>query len=84
MSEEISKRASLEGEDVVVGEVQNAVFFKRNEVTGVDEEFYFCKYCNQQWPSSHFRNRQQFGAHCSNCSRKRKVGPFGKCSSNTS
>lgn len=35
--------------------------------------FYRCKFCQQTWPQSHFRNAQQFGAHCSNCSRKRKV-----------
>ncbi|KAL6054134.1 GATA-binding transcription factor [Balamuthia mandrillaris] len=34
---------------------------------------YYCKYCDTAWPYSHFRNAQQFGAHCSNCSRKRKV-----------
>eukprot|EP00727_Mastigamoeba_balamuthi_P007755 m51a1_g360 putative gata-binding transcription factor (303) ;mRNA; f:588549-589717 len=31
---------------------------------------YYCKYCRKSWPMSHFRNSQQFGAHCSNCSRK--------------
>lgn len=30
---------------------------------------------DQAWPASYFRNRQQFGAHCSNCSRRRNVGP---------
>eukprot|EP01096_Ripella_sp_DP13-Kostka_P017663 TRINITY_DN912_c0_g1_i1.p1 TRINITY_DN912_c0_g1~~TRINITY_DN912_c0_g1_i1.p1 ORF type:complete len:453 (+),score=210.56 TRINITY_DN912_c0_g1_i1:638-1996(+) len=37
-------------------------------------EIYYCRYCNTSWPAKHFRNRQQFGAHCSNCSRKRRVG----------
>eukprot|EP01088_Endostelium_zonatum_P021083 TRINITY_DN809_c1_g1_i1.p1 TRINITY_DN809_c1_g1~~TRINITY_DN809_c1_g1_i1.p1 ORF type:complete len:648 (+),score=224.10 TRINITY_DN809_c1_g1_i1:192-2135(+) len=37
------------------------------------KEDYYCKYCEKSWPFSHFRNAQQFGAHCSNCSRKRKV-----------
>jgi hypothetical protein len=36
------------------------------------KENYYCKYCNVTWPIHHFKNRQQFGAHCSNCSRKRK------------
>ncbi|GAM26344.1 hypothetical protein SAMD00019534_095190 [Acytostelium subglobosum LB1] len=31
---------------------------------------YFCKYCKKTWPQSSFKNSQQFGAHCSNCSRK--------------
>jgi hypothetical protein len=35
--------------------------------------YYHCKFCQHTWPQSHFRNAQQFGAHCSNCSRKRKV-----------
>eukprot|EP01133_Synstelium_polycarpum_P003935 gene3935-4556_t len=35
-------------------------------------EQYYCKYCDKTWPSSFFRNKQSFGAHCSNCSRKRK------------
>ncbi|KAL6068235.1 GATA zinc finger domain containing protein [Balamuthia mandrillaris] len=34
---------------------------------------YYCRYCNRTWPLSAFRNSQQFGAHCSNCSRKRKA-----------
>jgi len=37
------------------------------------KEQYYCKYCDTAWPYNHFRNAQQFGAHCSNCSRKRKV-----------
>jgi DNA-binding transcriptional MerR regulator len=41
-----------------------------HEVEG--KENYYCKYCNVTWPIHHFKNRQQFGAHCSNCSRKRK------------
>lgn len=36
------------------------------------KDVYWCKYCNLTWPLSYFKNRQQFGAHCSNCSRKRK------------
>jgi len=35
-------------------------------------EQYYCKYCGLTWPLNFFKNRQQFGAHCSNCSRKRK------------
>jgi hypothetical protein len=35
--------------------------------------YYHCKFCQHTWPQHHFRNAQQFGAHCSNCSRKRKV-----------
>jgi len=31
---------------------------------------YYCKYCKQTWAISHFKNSQQFGAHCSNCSRR--------------
>ena len=33
---------------------------------------YYCKFCNVTWPVGYFKNRQTFGAHCSNCSRKRK------------
>ncbi|KAF2076788.1 hypothetical protein CYY_001914 [Polysphondylium violaceum] len=36
------------------------------------EKDYYCKYCKKTWPQSSFRNSQQFGAHCSNCSRKPK------------
>jgi len=56
-------------------ERESGVFVKKND-DGFDEEFYYCKYCDNSWPSTHFRNRQQFGAHCSNCSRKRKVNPI--------
>ncbi|EFA77896.1 hypothetical protein PPL_09396 [Heterostelium album PN500] len=35
-------------------------------------EQYYCKFCDKTWPSSYFKNKQSFGAHCSNCSRKRK------------
>eukprot|EP00026_Physarum_polycephalum_P013018 Phypoly_transcript_13376.p1 GENE.Phypoly_transcript_13376~~Phypoly_transcript_13376.p1 ORF type:complete len:281 (+),score=73.43 Phypoly_transcript_13376:158-1000(+) len=31
---------------------------------------YFCKFCNKTWDFNHFKNSQQFGAHCSNCSRR--------------
>ncbi len=31
---------------------------------------YYCKYCNKTWDFTHFKNSQQFGAHCSNCSRR--------------
>jgi hypothetical protein len=31
---------------------------------------YYCRYCKQSWPLTFFRNSQQFGAHCSNCSRR--------------
>lgn len=31
---------------------------------------YYCKYCNKTWDITYFKNSQQFGAHCSNCSRK--------------
>lgn len=31
---------------------------------------YFCKFCNKTWDFHHFKNSQQFGAHCSNCSRR--------------
>jgi len=31
---------------------------------------YYCKYCDQTFSLSQFRNSQQFGAHCSNCSRR--------------
>eukprot|EP01087_Luapelamoeba_hula_P018003 TRINITY_DN5737_c1_g1_i1.p1 TRINITY_DN5737_c1_g1~~TRINITY_DN5737_c1_g1_i1.p1 ORF type:complete len:635 (+),score=136.37 TRINITY_DN5737_c1_g1_i1:350-2254(+) len=40
---------------------------------GTNVQQYYCKYCDTSWPYTHFRNAQQFGAHCSNCSRKRKV-----------
>lgn len=50
------------------------------EETGGALEQYYCKYCGMTWPLNFFKNRQQFGAHCSNCSRKRKsreTGPVG-------
>jgi hypothetical protein len=31
---------------------------------------YYCKFCNRTWDITYFKNSQQFGAHCSNCSRK--------------
>lgn len=37
-----------------------------------EEGGYYCRYCKQTWPLSFFRNSQQFGAHCSNCSRKKR------------
>jgi GATA zinc finger len=43
----------------------------RRSING-DVESYFCKYCNRVWPATAFRNAQQFGAHCSNCSRQGK------------
>ncbi|EGG18115.1 hypothetical protein DFA_06782 [Cavenderia fasciculata] len=47
-----------------------------NDLTGGDApqvlESYYCKYCEKTWPSGTFKNKQAFGAHCSNCSRKRK------------
>eukprot|EP01113_Clastostelium_recurvatum_P000577 TRINITY_DN10263_c0_g1_i3.p1 TRINITY_DN10263_c0_g1~~TRINITY_DN10263_c0_g1_i3.p1 ORF type:complete len:507 (-),score=137.91 TRINITY_DN10263_c0_g1_i3:588-2108(-) len=39
---------------------------------GNGKDYYYCKYCETTWPLSFFRNRQQFGAHCSNCSRRRR------------
>lgn len=39
----------------------------------ISKDGYYCKFCDTSWPFSHFRNAQQFGAHCSNCSRKRRV-----------
>jgi len=56
------------------------VNFKRERNSFLSEESspkrkrYYCKYCNQTWALSHFRNSQQFGAHCSNCSRRPKDG----------
>lgn len=35
---------------------------------------YYCKYCDQTFSLSQFRNSQQFGAHCSNCSRRPRFG----------
>jgi hypothetical protein len=35
---------------------------------------HYCKYCNTSWPVGFFKNTQQFGAHCSNCSRKHRGG----------
>lgn len=38
---------------------------------------YYCKYCDKTWDFNHFKNSQQFGAHCSNCSRRpRQDGPL--------
>lgn len=37
-----------------------------------NQKEYYCKYCNSKWPTHYFKNTQQFGAHCSNCSRKNK------------
>jgi len=34
---------------------------------------YYCKYCDQTFSLSQFRNSQQFGAHCSNCSRRPRL-----------
>lgn len=44
-------------------------------IHGLNKELgiYFCKHCEVSWPCSFFRNTQQFGAHCSNCSRQRQV-----------
>ena len=34
---------------------------------------YYCKHCDTTFPVGFFRNVQQFGAHCSNCSRGRSL-----------
>jgi len=47
---------------------------KHRESGSPKRKKYYCKYCNQTWALSHFRNSQQFGAHCSNCSRRPKDG----------
>ncbi|PRP82544.1 hypothetical protein PROFUN_04849 [Planoprotostelium fungivorum] len=44
------------------------------EEMNVDSKEYYCGYCNTSWPAGHFKNIQQFGAHCSNCSRKHPKG----------
>ncbi|GAM20074.1 hypothetical protein SAMD00019534_032490 [Acytostelium subglobosum LB1] len=45
-----------------------------SSLIGLDSDRgYFCKYCKKNWPLSSFKNSQQFGAHCSNCSRKSKA-----------
>lgn len=36
-----------------------------------DAHQYHCRHCDTTWPTSAFRNRQQFGAHCSNCKQKK-------------
>lgn len=38
---------------------------------------YYCKYCDHTFSLSQFRNSQQFGAHCSNCSRRPRFGEDG-------
>jgi len=38
-----------------------------------DDSSYHCRYCDKYFSLSYFKNRQQFGAHCSNCSRHRKL-----------
>jgi hypothetical protein len=45
----------------------------RTSTADLSKERYYCKYCNMSWDVNYFRNRQQWGAHCSNCSRKRKL-----------
>jgi len=76
---EKDKESTSEEEPEIIkttaAERESGVFVRKND-EGNDEEFYYCKYCDNSWPSTHFRNRQQFGAHCSNCSRKRKVNPI--------
>jgi len=46
----------------------------------VAEKEYQCRYCNARFPAGHFRNTQQFGAHCSNCSRKHRNFDEGEVS----
>ena len=40
--------------------------------TSVEHARYYCKFCDKTFSETCFRNVQQFGAHCSNCSRGRK------------
>jgi len=48
-----------------------------DESKGDSRKNYYCKYCNKTWDFTHFKNSQQFGAHCSNCSRRpRQDGPL--------
>jgi hypothetical protein len=42
------------------------------------QDYYYCRYCDKTWPLNYFRNSQQFGAHCSNCSRKKRPSPNGE------
>jgi len=37
------------------------------------KDTYYCKHCDTNFPVGFFRNVQQFGAHCSNCSRGRSL-----------
>jgi hypothetical protein len=62
--------------------IRNPIVFKENlqqelinnQVTPLSpsdsRKNYFCKFCNKTWDFHHFKNSQQFGAHCSNCSRR--------------
>lgn len=58
-------------EDSGVSMIKEAPNSDENPTGGAVEQYY-CKYCGLTWPLNFFKNRQQFGAHCSNCSRKRK------------
>jgi len=53
--------------------VKSPIVHDNNEVDEDAEnnrKNYYCKYCNKTWDINYFKNSQQFGAHCSNCSRK--------------
>eukprot|EP01088_Endostelium_zonatum_P003338 TRINITY_DN14553_c0_g1_i1.p1 TRINITY_DN14553_c0_g1~~TRINITY_DN14553_c0_g1_i1.p1 ORF type:complete len:347 (+),score=95.67 TRINITY_DN14553_c0_g1_i1:334-1374(+) len=54
--------------------------------SNTNKGYYYCRYCDQSWDMNYFKNSQQFGAHCSNCSRKRRVKDVGNIttSSNSS
>eukprot|EP01130_Rhizamoeba_saxonica_P000884 TRINITY_DN10774_c0_g1_i1.p1 TRINITY_DN10774_c0_g1~~TRINITY_DN10774_c0_g1_i1.p1 ORF type:complete len:437 (+),score=85.94 TRINITY_DN10774_c0_g1_i1:50-1360(+) len=48
---------------------------RSSETKDVHNNFYHCKYCDKKFGLKHFKNRQQFGIHCSNCSRELIIDP---------
>lgn len=44
--------------------------YEQDEENMDSRKNYYCKFCNKTWDCTHFKNSQQFGAHCSNCSRR--------------
>lgn len=46
---------------------------KATPSTKKSRDTYYCKHCDTNFPVGFFRNVQQFGAHCSNCSRGRSL-----------
>lgn len=70
------KRIAKDADNDHMITLRHPIMFKDNNIEDEDDKNmdsrknYYCKFCNKTWDFTHFKNSQQFGAHCSNCSRR--------------